>query len=227
MEKKVLVGPSLLSSRWHLMEHFKEDVESVEKEADYYHVDVMDGKFVPTPNALNASHAQAITDVSKKPVCVHLMTFNPSELFNDFAKAGSDSITVHAEAYSNEQELLQDLDKLTSLKVKTGVSVKPNTPQTAISDNVLKKLDRVLVMTVEPGQGGQEFISKMLDKISELKKRIDSLNLKTLIQVDGGINPHTAKQCVERGVTLLIAGSSVFKSQDRLKTIREIRGNSN
>lgn len=206
---KIKIAPSILSADFGQL---NEEIKSVEKYVDLIHVDVMDGHFVPNIT-LGAPVVAKIC--AKIPLDVHLMIENPGNYVEDFAKAGADIITVHSEACKDLKGLLK---KIRALGVKAGVSVKPKTPISAIS-KVLDYVDMVLIMTVEPGFGGQKFMEEMMKKVSELRKRKPKLD----IEVDGGINEETAKIAVKAGANVLVAGSYIFGAKNRKKAIESLR----
>ncbi len=185
--------------------------------ADLIHVDVMDGHFVQNLT-FGPMIVKAIKPYSTVPLDVHLMMTNPQDLLNDFIEAGADQITLHAEV---EYDIISLLKKIKEHGIKAGLSLRPRTPASII-ENYLPYLDLVLVMTVEPGFGGQEFLITQLPKIAQLRNMIDPA--KTLIQVDGGINDKSAPLCIENGATTLIAGSYIFGSTDWAQAIRSLRG---
>ena len=206
---KIKIAPSILSADFG---NLNKDVKSVEKDSDLIHVDVMDGHFVPNISigALVVSKIK-----SKRPLDVHLMIENPEKYVEFFAKAGAAIITVHAEATKDLKGLLE---KIKSYGVKAGVSIKPKTPISKIQ-KVLDLVDMVLVMTVEPGFGGQKFIEKMMDKVKALRAKKPKLD----IEVDGGINEETAKIAVKAGANILVAGSYIFGAKNKKKAIDSLK----
>ncbi len=213
MEKnKILIAPSILSADFSKL---GEEVKLIEKAgADWVHVDVMDGAFVPNIT-IGPLVVKAIRPVSKLFFDVHLMIDDPLSYVDQFADAGADLITFHIEACNNPKATIE---KIRSKDKKVGVSIKPGTSVSAL-DGVLEEVDLVLVMTVEPGFGGQSFMPEMLDKIKELKKKFTGY-----IQVDGGINPETAKEAINAGTGVLVAGTAVFGEKSYEKAIKELRG---
>lgn len=197
----VKIAPSILSADFGKL---NEEIASIEPYSDLIHVDVMDGHFVPNLT-IGASVVAKIK--SKLPLDVHLMIENPEKYLEGFARAGANFITVHAEVC---KDLGSVIEKIHKLGCKAGVSIKPKTPVSAI-DHILSKVDLVLVMSVEPGFGGQEFMSGAVSKIKELRAKAPNVD----ISVDGGINAETARIAREAGANILVAGSYIFKAQDR------------
>ena len=214
----VKIAPSILSADFMKLGAEVEDVVSAG--ADWVHVDVMDGNFVP-----NISVGLPVLSALRKGtdafLDVHLMIDRPQRYVEDFVRAGADLVTVHVEA-AQPQDLLEAIAKVRSLGKKVGMSLKPKTPPT-VALPYLDMLDLVLVMTVEPGFGGQSFMSDQLQKIRSLRNMIDGLSLDCEIEVDGGIKPDTAKLVKEAGATVLVAGSDVFLHADRKAAIEALR----
>jgi ribulose-phosphate 3-epimerase len=196
-----LVAPSILSADFANLQREIEAV--VAAGADWIHVDVMDGHFVPNLT-IGAPVVAALKKVSRVPLDVHLMIENPEKYVPDFIKAGADYLTIHVEATKDPVSLLR---KIRAAGVKSGITLRPGTPLSAI-ESLLPEADLVLVMTVEPGFGGQSFMEDQIPKMKRLRELIAQQKLKTLIEVDGGINAETAQKC---DVDVFVAGNFVFK----------------
>lgn len=210
------IAPSILSADFS---NLQRDIELVEKGgADYIHVDVMDGQFVPNitfgPNIV-----QAIRPITKLPLDVHLMIVDPEKYIPAFAKAGADIITVHVEATPHIHRALQ---MMKDLGVKSGVVINPGTPIKMIK-HVLPIADQVLVMTVNPGFGGQSFIEETVEKIAELSELREQNNWHYSIEVDGGIVPETAQICQKAGADVFVAGSYIYNSEDPVGQINQLK----
>lgn len=211
------IAPSILSADFACLGAEIKDVEAAG--ADFIHVDVMDGHFVPNLT-IGPLVLQAIRPVTGLPLDVHLMIDNPDQYISAFAKAGADYITVHAEACVH---LHRTLAFIREHGVKPGVVLNPATPLQAI-EHVLHEVDMVLLMTVNPGFGGQKYIPAMTGKIAALRRRLDAEGLSHVpIEVDGGINEATAREAAEAGAQILVAGNAVFGQKDRGDAIRRIR----
>lgn len=214
----IKIAPSILSADFS---NLGRDIVSLSDwNADWIHFDVMDGHFVPNMS-FGPPILSAIRPLTKLPIDVHLMVEEPSRFIPWFQKAGADIITIHVEA---EKHLHRALQQIHEGGCKAGVVLNPGTPAVAVKE-LLPYCDLVLVMSVNPGYGGQKFIPESLEKISELRRMIDERGLKTEIEVDGGINPETAKLCIDAGATVLVAGSAVFLAKDPKDMIHQLRHN--
>lgn len=210
------IAPSILSADFS---NLQRDIELVEKGgADYIHVDVMDGQFVPNIT-FGLNIVQAIRPITKLPLDVHLMIVDPEKYIPAFAKAGADIITVHVEATPHIHRALQ---MMKDLGVKSGVVINPGTPITMIK-HVLPIADQVLVMTVNPGFGGQSFIEETVEKIAELSELREQNNWHYSIEVDGGIVPETAQICQKAGADVFVAGSYIYNSEDPVGQINQLK----
>ncbi|HBU48272.1 MAG TPA: ribulose-phosphate 3-epimerase [Myxococcales bacterium] len=213
-----IIAPSLLSCDFARL---AEEIAAIEAAgADWLHLDVMDGRFVPNIT-FGMPIVAAMKKVSTKPLDTHLMIVEPDRYIEGFAEAGSDWITVHAEACPH---LHRSLQAIRSTGAKAGVSLNPGTSLNAIEE-VLGDCDQVLIMTVNPGFGGQNFIESGLKKIARLRRMIDELpsHQRPLISVDGGVKPGTVEKVVAAGADVLVAGSAVFKAPDYSQAIAELR----
>ena len=206
---EIKIAPSILSADFGRL---NEDIATVDDHCDYIHVDVMDGHFVQ-----NLTFGAPVVKYikSKKPLDVHLMIENPMEYIDDFADAGADVLTFHYEAVENPQVILK---MIKDRGMKAGISVKPGTDIQVVED-LLPELDWFLVMSVEPGFGGQGFMESALDKIKWLREKAPNLD----IAVDGGVKADTGKLCREAGANILVAGSYIFGADDRKKAIDSLR----
>lgn len=209
---KILIAPSILSADFSRL---GEEVKSIEKGgADWVHIDVMDGLFVPNIT-IGPLVVRAIRPITSLLLDVHLMIDDPVKYVDQFADAGSDLITFHIEACRSPQDTIK---RIKDKGKKAGVSIKPGTEITAI-DSVLELVDMVLIMTVEPGFAGQVFMEEMVDKAKRLRTKF-----RGYIQVDGGINQETSAKAIEAGVDILVAGTAVFGQKDYAKAISGLRG---
>ncbi|MFS0778687.1 ribulose-phosphate 3-epimerase [Neobacillus sp. 3P2-tot-E-2] len=211
------IAPSILSADFAKL---GEEILAVERAgADYIHVDVMDGHFVPNIT-IGPLIVEAIRPVTKLPLDVHLMIDNPDQYIEAFAKAGADYITVHVEAC---RHLHRTIHHIKSFGIKAGVVLNPATPVNTIQ-HILKDVDMVLLMSVNPGFGGQKFIPEVLLKIRKVKEMADAIGKEIEIEIDGGVNSETAKLCVEAGANVLVAGSAIYDQEDYAAAISLIRG---
>ena len=214
----IKIAPSILSADFSRL---GEDIRAVDRAgADYIHVDVMDGHFVPNIT-IGPLVVAALRKVTDKPLDVHLMIENPDLYIPEFARAGADIITVHQEAVPHLHRTVQ---LIKSLGKKAGVSLNPATPEATL-DVILDELDLVLVMSVNPGFGGQAFIPSALDKIRALRQRISQRGLATELEVDGGVKLDNIGEVVAAGADVLVAGSAVFNTDDYAVTIAALRKN--
>ncbi len=214
---KIKIAPSILSADFARLG--EQVTEATKAGADYIHIDVMDGQFVPQIT-IGAPVVAAVRSHTSLPLDVHLMIEAPEQQIKQFADAGASIITVHIEACPHIHRVVQTIKES---GVKAGVSLNPGTPLESLNE-ILPSLDLVLVMTVNPGFGGQTFIEGMLDKIARLRAELDKRGLATELEVDGGINAEIAPKVVQAGATVLVAGAAVFNSgQTVAEAIRKIR----
>lgn len=216
----VKIAPSMLAADFG---NLQRDIEMVNKsEAHWFHIDIMDGVFVP-----NISYGMpvlaAITKHAKKTIDVHLMIVEPDRYIKEFAELGADILTVHYEACTHLHRTLQAIK---AEGMKAGVALNPHTNVSLLEDTI-KDIDLVLLMSVNPGFGGQSFIENTYKKVRQLKEMITRNNAKTIIEVDGGVTDKNAAQLADAGADVLVAGSYVFKSEDPLKTIEDLRNLTN
>ena len=211
-----LIAPSLLASNFLRLE--EECTMINESEADWFHLDVMDGRFVP-----NISFGLPVIEqtrkVAKKPCDVHLMILEPEKYAEAFKQAGADILTVHIEAC---EHLHRNIEQIKSLGMLAGVALNPHTPVSALAD-ILHDIDLVCLMSVNPGFGGQKFIPYSLEKIRQLRRMIDEKGLQVKIEIDGGVTLDNAHLITEAGADVLVAGNTVFKSSNPKQTIADLR----
>ncbi len=214
--KNKLIAPSVLAADFG---NLQRDLEMINKsEADWFHIDIMDGVFVP-----NISYGmpvlKAISKHAKKTIDVHLMIVDPDRYIKEFAELGSDILTVHYEACTHLHRTIQAIK---AEGMKAGVALNPHTNVDLLKD-IIKDIDLVLVMSVNPGFGGQSFIENTYNKVKQLRTMIENAGAQTLIEVDGGVTNKNAAQLTKAGADVLVAGSYVFKAQDQLETIKGLK----
>ena len=213
------IAPSILSADFVNLER---DIRALaDNGADFVHVDVMDGIFVPNIT-IGIPVVAAIRKITELPLDVHLMIDRPVRYVEDFVKAGADYLTIHIEA-DQPQNTLEALDKIHELGCKAGIVLKPKTPAEAAIP-YLEKCDMILIMTVEPGFGGQKFMADQMDKVRQIKEWLDDVNPECLLEIDGGVDANTHTVCKENGANVLVAGSAYFKAADRAAFVKTIQG---
>ena len=213
----IKIAPSILSADFANLER---DIGRIST-ADYVHVDVMDGLFVPNIS-IGIPVVQAIRPTTQLPLDVHLMIVQPVRYVDQFCDAGADIVTVHVES-DTEENIHAAIDKIHAKGRKAGVVVKPKTPAEAVLP-FIEKVELILVMTVEPGFGGQSFMADMMPKVSAIRAYINEKNPQCELEVDGGVAPDTCRTCIEAGANVLVAGSAVYKAADIPARINELRG---
>ena len=213
------IAPSILAADFANLER---DIRNIEENgADFVHVDIMDGIFVPNIS-IGIPVVKAIRPVTKLPLDVHLMIDRPIRYVEEFVKAGADYLTIHIEA-DQPQNTLEALDKIRALGCKAGIVLKPKTPAEAAIP-YLEKCDLILVMTVEPGFGGQKFMADMMPKVQQLKEWMEDINPDCHIEVDGGVDANTCAVCKKSGADVLVAGSAYFKAEDKAAFVKLVQG---
>lgn len=211
-----IIAPSLLAANF-LQLHDECNMLN-NSEADWFHLDVMDGRFVPNIS-FGLPVIEQVCKVANKPCDVHLMILEPQQYAEAFKNAGADKLTVHAEACTH---LHRNIEQIKSLGMEAGVALNPHTPVSVLSE-ILHDINLVLIMSVNPGFGGQKFIEHTYEKIRQLRKMIDDKGLNVHIQIDGGVTLHNAAAIVEAGADVLVAGNTVFKSDDPKATIARLK----
>ena len=213
-----IFSPSILSADFVNLQRDIQEMET--RGADWLHVDVMDGLFVPNIS-IGLPVVKAIRGVTGLPLDVHLMIDRPLRYVEDFVKAGADWLTIHIEA-DQPQNTLEALDRIRAMGCKAAISLKPRTPAEAAIP-YLTKCDMILVMTVEPGFGGQSFMWDMMPKLKKLREMLDEVNPGCILEVDGGVDANTQQVCKDNGAAALVSGSAYFKAADRDAFVRMIR----
>jgi ribulose-phosphate 3-epimerase len=213
---KTIISPSMLSCDFA---NIQRDVEMINaSSADWFHIDVMDGVFVPNIS-FGFPVISAMKKHAKKPMDVHIMIENPDAYIQDFKAAGADILTVHYEAC---RHLHRTIQAIKAAGMKAGVALNPHTPVSLLSD-VIADLDLVLIMSVNPGFGGQKFIDHAVEKVKQTRILIAASNSSALIEVDGGVNLETGKRLVDAGANALVAGSFVFNAENPTQTIQDLK----
>ncbi|WP_334166426.1 ribulose-phosphate 3-epimerase [Phocaeicola paurosaccharolyticus] len=213
---KPLISPSLLAANFANLE---KDLEIINKsQADWLHIDIMDGVFVPNIS-FGFPVLKYVAQLSNKPLDVHLMIVQPEKFINEVKELGAMMMNVHYEACPHIHRVIQQIK---DSGMKAGVTLNPGTPVSMLND-IIADVDMVLLMSVNPGFGGQKFITHTIDKVKELRELINKSNSKALIEIDGGVNMQTGKELVDAGADVLVAGNAIFRAPDILKTIQEMK----
>ena len=213
----IKISPSILSADFA---NLQRDIERIAT-ADYVHVDVMDGLFVPNIT-IGIPVVKSIRPTTTLPLDVHLMIDRPVRYVAEFCDAGADIVTVHVEADS-EEGTHEALRRIHAKGKKAGIVLKPKTPASAVLP-FINEVEMILIMTVEPGFGGQKFMADMMPKVQEVRRYIDAMNPQCELEVDGGVDPKTAPICIHSGANVLVAGSAVYKAEDIPGRIAQLRG---
>ncbi len=219
MDKKILIAPS--TDPVKTVHEIIDYAESIKHNADFLHCDIMDGSFVEN-KTYSYTTLGLINEKTLLPLDVHLMISNPSKYIDKFLQAGANILTVHYEAYKNKKKLIKDLEHIRESGTLSGLSIKPKTPVSEIL-SYLSYTDVVLVMSVEPGKSGQQFIEDTYQKVVQLNKIKTDYNVDFKIEVDGGVNPDISAKLKKYGVDILVSGSYIYKSDDRLVAISNLR----